>query len=219
MGVAGIIPCSFVDWPGHICSVLFMKSCRWRCYYCHNKLISWKPESVKDLSQEEIDEFFSEFRKKRNWLDGITISGGEPTDDPETLFCLLDRVYRAYNPVPVKLDTNGSNPNILRKVVEKGLVSAVYMDVKEVLEEEPYSKLCGVKMDIEKIKESLRYLASKSKDIEVVFRTTVDLRDGDRNGMYVHESICELLEVPDLDCKPDWKWITQPLVSPVFKEE
>ncbi len=119
----GFLPASMLDWPGRLVSVLFVSGCNFRCPYCHN------PELVKP--QEEGGFFWSElegfFNEREGWLDGVVITGGEPTLYPD-LPELCRRLKGAG--LGVKLDTNGSRPEALQRLLEEGLVDFVAMDVK-----------------------------------------------------------------------------------------
>jgi pyruvate formate lyase activating enzyme len=162
--VKGFIQTSFLDWPGKICSILFLSGCGFRCPACHNADLVLKPY---DLPDHSLDRILTNIGKRNQWLDGITVTGGEPTINrslPEFL-----RALRTTQ-TAVKLDTNGSNPAMLMELIRKRLVNAVYMDVKAPLHMKEYSRVAGVPVDVRLIKRSIEIL--RNSDIEVVFRTT-----------------------------------------------
>jgi pyruvate formate lyase activating enzyme len=119
------------------------------------------------LPDYPLDEIQGSLRERKGWVDGITVSGGEPTarkNLPDFLSTLRATGIR------IKLDTNGSNPSMLKELVARRLIDAVYMDVKAPLNIKEYSKVAGVPIDIRIIKRSIEIL--KNSDLEVVFRTT-----------------------------------------------
>ncbi len=163
--VKGFIKTSLVDWPGKICSVIFLPGCTFRCPVCHNADLVVNPAQTPDYPQEEV---FGYLASRRKWIDGVTITGGEPT-----LTKQLPDLARALKQFgfKVKLDTNGSRPAVIESLLSGGLIDAVYMDVKAPLTKAEYSRVAGVSVDMKSIKASLALL--KSSSIEVVFRTTV----------------------------------------------
>ena len=122
--VRGMVPVSLCDWPGKITCVLFAGGCNLRCPTCHNAALAWKWTSLPSLDRDLI---LSDLRRRKRWLDGITLSGGEPT-------CLADLdgllADLASTGLPVKLDSNGSAPDVLERVLAAGLAQAVAVDVK-----------------------------------------------------------------------------------------
>ena len=164
-GIKGFISTSLVDWPGKICSVVFLAGCGFRCPACHNPKLVLNPGSLPDYPLEEICRSLS---NRSKWIDGVTVTGGEPTvrkDLPDLL-----RILREYG-VKVKLDTNGSNPQMLEDLIRSGLIDAVSMDVKAPLDSTAYSVVAGAPVDIEMIKRSILLLLGSP--IEAIFRTTV----------------------------------------------
>lgn len=163
--IKGFIPTSLVDWPGKIAAVMFLARCGFRCPACHNHRLVLAPDSIDDYP---IDDILGRLSQRRNWIDGVTVTGGEPTlsrDLPDLLGLIKE------TGVSVKLDTNGSNPTMLRQLVQMDLVDAVFMDVKAPLNAQHYSRVAGVPVDPRIIKRSIRIL--KDSGLEVAFRTTV----------------------------------------------
>ncbi len=155
-GIKGFISTSLVDWPGKICSVVFLAGCGFRCPACHNPKLVLNPGSLPDYPIEEICRSLS---NRSKWIDGVTVTGGEPTarkDLPDLL-----RILREYG-VKVKLDTNGSNPQMLEDLIRSGLIDAVSMDVKAPLDSTAYSVVAGAPIDIEVIKRSILLLLALS---------------------------------------------------------
>lgn len=162
-GIYGVTKTSLIDYPGKIAAVLFMGGCNFRCPYCYNVDLL-NPSSLQPISMQWLEKFLS---SRKKWLDGIVISGGEPTCHPN-LPALLEWV-KSFGYL-VKLDTNGSNPCMLQEVVNKGLVDYVAVDVKAPLTSERYS-VFSLANGAENVKKSIEILLSSSIDYE--FRTTV----------------------------------------------
>lgn len=154
---------SLIEWPGKMTAILFLGKCNFRCPFCHNKDLVVNPNALPDLAFEEILE---ELRERGKWIDAIELTGGEPTLHPE-IGKLAETIKK--NDFLVKLDTNGSYPEIVRELVNKKLVDYIAMDIKNSLEK--YNKTAGVKVNLDKIKESIRLIMESGIDYE--FRTTV----------------------------------------------
>ena len=122
MKIGGFVKNSFLDYPEHISCVIFTSGCNMNCWYCHNKQLI--PDSESGANLENILEFI-ESRKK--FLEGVVISGGEPTLQPD----LKDVIIKIKNMgLKVKLDTNGSNYQILKDLIDSNLLDFVAMDIK-----------------------------------------------------------------------------------------
>lgn len=160
--IKGIMKTSLIDYPGNIVATVFLSRCNFRCPFCHN------PELVLDEVKDDIpsDEFLDFLKKRKKWLDGVCITGGEPTLHSG----LKDFIIKIKNlDMKVKLDTNGTNPDMVKELIDEGLVDQVAMDIKASFDK--YEDVTKVKVDIEKIKESIELL--KKGKTDYVFRTTV----------------------------------------------
>lgn len=167
--IKGFIATSFSDWPGKVVSVLFLPSCNFRCPYCHNPELVLNPQALPDVPLAQVLEGL---RRYRGWLDGVCLSGGEPTLQP-WLPALIRRL-RQEPGLGIKLDTNGLRPDILRDLIGGGLVDYVAMDLKGPLQAERYSSCAGVRLEEEemaRIEESIRILMGG--EVEFEFRTTL----------------------------------------------
>lgn len=162
MKIAGLIKHSLIDYPGKIAAVVFTQGCNFRCGFCHNPdLLDITAEG--SLNEESILSFLE---KRVGLLDGVVITGGEPTLQPD----LVQFVKKIKNlGMLIKLDTNGSNPRLLKKLLEEDLVDYVAMDVKGPLAK--YSEICAY-LNTKIIQESIDLLLS-AKDLEYEFRTTL----------------------------------------------
>jgi pyruvate formate lyase activating enzyme len=163
--IKGFLETSFVDWPERICAVLFLPYCNFRCPYCHNHELVLSPGRFATLSWDFIR---GRLKTLADWLEGVCVTGGEPTLHPDLPDLLSGIKSLGF---PVKLDTNGSRPQVLRFLVREGLVDFVAMDVKGPLETEQYSRCAGVRVDLQPIRESIDFLMSGP--VPYQFRTTV----------------------------------------------
>ena len=178
--IKGFLETSFLDWPGKIASVIFLPYCNFRCPYCHNHGIVLNPEKFETISIEYI---LNRLKGLKGWIDGVCITGGEPTLHPSLPEFI--RKFRAQNFL-IKLDTNGTNPNILRNLLNNKLIDYVSMDVKAPLDEIRYSKCAGVAVNLKNIKESISIL--KEGIVPYEFRVTVV------PGLLREDDIIELAE-------------------------
>jgi pyruvate formate lyase activating enzyme len=161
--VKGFIETSFLDWKECLSSVIFLGGCNFRCPYCHNKDLVLNHAAMEDIPMEYIT---ASLRKYKKWIDRVVITGGEPTISM-SLFDLTGRLKS--EKMLIKLDTNGSNPQILKGLVNDGLIDYVAMDVKGPVDR--YSRWSGVNVDVKRIQESIEFLLEGSIDYE--FRMTV----------------------------------------------
>ena len=163
MKIQGLEKLSLVDYDGYTACTVFLAGCNLRCPYCHNAplLCGDLPEAISE------QDFFAFLAQRKDVLDAVCISGGEPTlrkDLPDFCRRIKDCGYR------VKLDTNGTNPDLLRALVLNGLVDYVAMDVKAPLSE--YAELlCADSAQAPRIKESIEFLIHGTLPFE--FRTTL----------------------------------------------
>ncbi|MBN2431253.1 MAG: anaerobic ribonucleoside-triphosphate reductase activating protein [Acidobacteria bacterium] len=210
MKIGGMHTCSLIDYPGKICTILFAQGCNFRCPYCHNpQLVA--PELFTDpLQQERIFEFL---RRRRGKLDAVTISGGEPTLQPG-LVSFVRRVKALA--FAVKLDTNGSRPEVLSELISKGLLDFIAMDLKAPLAR--YAEVVGTPVATEAIRESVRLIMASGVDYE--FRTTwvpclLSTDDLDAMMQEVHGAARYVIQrfVPERTLDPHFRCQT-PLDSP-----
>ena len=165
MEIKGFIETSFLDWPGKICAVLFLPSCNLRCPFCHNHELVLHPERLAAYPWAYVQQRLKDLRP---WLDGICITGGEPTLHPD-LPELLDQIHGLG--LAVKLDTNGTRPEVLAFLISQKLIDYLAMDIKGPLDQESYGRCAGVRISIAEIKKSMDLILSGR--VEGEFRTTV----------------------------------------------
>lgn len=175
MNIGGFMKQSFVDFPETICAVIFTNGCNLNCWYCHNKQLI-KGDYKKQTSLVYIYDFLE---RRKGFIDGVVISGGEPTLQGDLENVIDELKQRGFK---VKLDTNGTNPEVIKKVLPK--LDYIAMDIKNSLEN--YHKTVG-SVDIEKIKESIKEIMANAKDYE--FRTTfspdITLQDIEKMGQLI----------------------------------
>lgn len=161
MKLAGLIKTSLIDYPGQLVAVVFTQGCNFRCGFCHN------PDLIPNVGEREVPEveFFEFLESRRNILEGVVITGGEPTIQPDLAqFISRIRDHR----LKIKLDTNGSNPEILKRLLEAKLLDYIAMDIKGPGEK--YSEIA--RFDGKKnVKESIEIIMDSGLPYE--FRTTV----------------------------------------------
>ena len=162
MQILGIEKVSMVDYPNKIATTVFTGGCNFRCPFCHNSGIVKQEYNVVDEN-----EFFTYLESRKKLIDAVVVSGGEPTlqSDLEEFIAKIKSLGYL-----VKLDTNGSNPFMLKRLLESGNVDYVAMDIKNNFED--YDKITGIKdINTENIKKSLDILHKHSVPYEL--RTTI----------------------------------------------
>lgn len=161
MKIAGLVKSSLVDYPGLVACVLFVPGCNYDCFYCHNR--SLLEESPALLDQASVDAFL---QKRQGVLDGVVVTGGEPALQPD-LIPFLERL-RSYS-YQIKLDTNGSSPQVVQQVLDLGLCDYIAVDYKAPSSR--YREICGRGADPEAVLETIERLGRSGIEYEV--RTTV----------------------------------------------
>ena len=165
MLIAGLNKTTLLDYPGRVAATIFTGGCNFRCPFCHNGDLVLKPSSLEMISEEEVLSFL---QKRKNVLKGVCITGGEPTlqaDLPDFICKIKEIGYQ------VKLDTNGYAPEVLKTLLNDELLDYVAMDIKNA--PEAYAETAGLRVDMERIRESVDFLLSGAVPYE--FRTTVVL--------------------------------------------
>lgn len=165
MDFSGWEKLSLLDFDEHITTTLFMAGCDFRCPFCHNSSLVLSPDKAPKIPWQEIMDYLS---KRKGVLDAVCVSGGEPTMMNDLEEKIRDIKSLGYE---VKLDSNGSRPEVLKKLLDKKLIDYVAMDIKN--SKEKYAMTAGVLLDVHKIEESIEIL--KSSQISFEFRTTAIL--------------------------------------------
>jgi len=165
--IKGFINLSLVDWDGKLSSVVFLPNCNFRCPFCYNSTLVLHPERIETILFERVEDYL---RKQRRWIDGVCITGGEPMlhkDLPDLCSKLKEMGFL------VKIDTNGTNPTMMKEMMDKRLIDYVAVDIKAPLTMEKYPKATGVnaKKFLGTVRETIKILLESKVDYE--FRTTV----------------------------------------------
>ena len=171
MKICGLQKMTLLDYPGRVACTVFLGGCDMRCPFCHNSTLA-DGTSPEVMGEEELLSFLE---KRRGLLDGVAVTGGEPLLREENLDLLRSIRRLGYS---VKLDTNGTHPDRLRRVIGEGLAQYVAMDIKN--SPERYAETAGLKqLDLRPVQESVTLLLEGRTDYE--FRTTVvaELHDED----------------------------------------
>ena len=180
MEFKGWVRTSLIDYPDHIASVLFTGGCNFRCPMCHNADLVLRPSEMETLPQKEIWNFL---QRRKELVDGVVVTGGEPTLQPD-LLSFLQQLKDAN--LDVKLDTNGYRPDVLAALLADGLLDYVALDAKAPPDK--YPLMTGlVDVDVTRIAQSIALL--KESDVTHEFRTTV---------------VPGLLDEDDITCIAHW---------------
>ena len=163
MKIGGLQKTTLIDYPDKVACTIFTLGCNLRCPWCYSKELVL-PEEIKNQPELKEEEIFSFLKERKGLLQGVVICGGEPTIQKD-LFEFISKIKEMG--FLVKLDTNGTNPEILQNLIDKKVIDYVAMDVK--VPKERYQEVLGVLGDI--IEKSINILKNSSIDYE--FRTTV----------------------------------------------
>ncbi|MEW6556448.1 MAG: anaerobic ribonucleoside-triphosphate reductase activating protein [Elusimicrobiota bacterium] len=182
MYVADYLETSLLDWDGKISCVLFLSGCNFRCPWCQNRDLVLG----KTANRIHITEILQKFKDRKDWIDGFVITGGEPTIN-KNLKVLISEIKN--NGFTVKIDTNGSKPELLKELILNKLVDSVAMDIKTSVEQKKYNVACGITVNLRDIIHSIDILINSK--IDCLFRTTavpgiVDIDDIKK----ISEKIC-----------------------------
>jgi len=164
MKIVGFAKTSLLDWDGCIAATVYLAGCNFRCPFCHNRDLVLSPETLDEIPLAKIQEYLE---SNKEFLDGVVVTGGEPTIHPG-LPGLVKQLRDCG--MGIKLDTNGSNPDMIADLLDAGLLDYIAMDLKGPVTPK-YSDLIGVSAPIEKIKKSISIIMNSSVNYE--FRTTV----------------------------------------------
>ncbi|MBO4902798.1 MAG: anaerobic ribonucleoside-triphosphate reductase activating protein [Lachnospiraceae bacterium] len=163
MIIHGLQKTTLLDYPTKVAATVFFGGCNFRCPFCHNMNLVLHPEEEISLTEDEVLSFL---RSRKGILDGVCITGGEPTLQRD-LPAFIEKI-KALD-FAVKLDTNGTDPVMLKSLVEQSLLDYVAMDIKT--SPDHYREVCGTDPKIDAVKESVSFLLSDP--IAYEFRTTV----------------------------------------------
>lgn len=170
--IGGLEKLTLLDYPEHLAAIIFTQGCNFRCHFCYNPSLVLAPADWEKRSKENkslsvnVDELFVFLKARYGKLEGVVITGGEPTlhaDLPDFIRKIKKIGYL------VKLDTNGTNPNMLKDLLTEKLIDYLAMDLKAPISK--YAISVGVEVDCQKIKKSVKIIMTSGLPYE--FRTTV----------------------------------------------
>ncbi|MDD2731898.1 MAG: anaerobic ribonucleoside-triphosphate reductase activating protein [Candidatus Pacebacteria bacterium] len=165
MIIGGLQRLTLIDYPHKLAATVFLAGCNFRCPWCYSSELVL-PERIEKQPKISDKEFYNFLSTRKNLLEGIVVCGGEPClnkDLPEFILKIKEFGYE------VKIDTNGSNPNMLKKLIDNKLIDYIAMDIKGPIRK--YKELIGLNFDIENIKKSASLIKTNRVDYE--FRTTL----------------------------------------------
>ncbi len=163
MKIGGYQKFSLIDYPGKLSAVIFTQGCNMLCPYCHN------PELVEPhlfIEPIAVDQIISFLKSRLDHLNGVVVTGGEPTIQPDLTGFLAEINQMGYQ---IKLDTNGSRPDVLRSLIDQKMVNFLAMDIKAPWKR--YQEITGSNIDPDTVKKSVELIKSSQVDYE--FRTTI----------------------------------------------
>jgi len=164
MFITGFQKMTLLDYPGKVAATIFTGGCNLRCPFCHNALLVTELDDVEAYPEEEVLDIL---KKRTKLLDGVAITGGEPLLQPDIIPFMEKIKSMGY---PIKLDHNGTRPDILKEIIKEGLVDYVAIDIKNC--KERYAETVGVsQFDIGPVEETVSYLMNGKTPYE--FRTTI----------------------------------------------
>lgn len=171
MIIGGLQKTTLIDYPGKVACTVFLIGCNFRCPWCYSSELVL-PDKIKKQPRISKRDFFNFLRGKIGLLEGVVICGGEPTLNKD-LPVFLEKIKKLG--FLVKLDTNGSNPAMLHKLIKGKLVDYVAMDIKQAQsakrKTQSYDKATGVRVDQKNIRESIEII--KKSGIDYEFRSTI----------------------------------------------
>lgn len=164
MKIGGFQKTSLIEFPGRLSCIVFVRGCNLRCPFCHNPELVLPEKFLPLLDDAEITAFLE---KRKKYLEGVVITGGEPCLEGEQLLSFA-KTLKAMGYL-VKIDTNGTLPGVIKKAIEENVVDYIAMDVKAPPEK--YEILAGAKVNVKDVEESVSLI--KKSGLEYEFRTTV----------------------------------------------
>jgi len=163
MLIGGFQKTSLIDYPGKVCAIVFTLGCNFRCGYCHNPELIYPDKFPKRIPAKDVFQFLKKRQKK---IDAVTITGGEPTLQPDLIDFMRSIKKLGFL---IKLDSNGILPQVIKKIIDLKLVNYLAMDIKAPMKK--YSQITGVNVDTEKIEQSIKLIMNSKLAYE--FRTTI----------------------------------------------
>ncbi len=209
MRIGAIDKFTLIDFPNRTAAIIFTQGCNFRCPFCHNPELVLPEKFETPIALEEVFAFLD---KRKGLLEGVEFTGGEPTLQSD-LITVMEKIKQ--KGFQIKLDTNGTNPAVLKGALQKKLVDYIAMDIKSSLEK--YNEIAGVSVDTEKIKESIEIIKKHAPEYE--FRTTVingfhDKKEMEEIGKLISGAKQYFIQVPHFD-----KTVKEGFSAPPFNRE
>ena len=166
MDIKGFIETSLIEWEGKIASVIFLPFCNMRCRYCHAAHLAVHSGHLESIPRTVV---LAYLWRQKGWIDGVVISGGEPTLHGDELFELIRQIREI--PLAVMIETNGTQPDCIERLLDEGLLDAIAMDVKAPLTREDYERVARMPVNVEDIRRSIELIMASGIPHE--FRITL----------------------------------------------
>jgi pyruvate formate lyase activating enzyme len=177
--IGGFIPFSLMEYPGYISCVIYTQGCNFKCSYCHNKHLMSKQLHTEYENKYDEQYVLNYISKHSRILTGIVITGGEPTIHTDALVSFIERIKQINPNLNIKIETNGSKPVVISRLINLNLINFIQMDVKSPFKRDEYDlyrKVCGnpseFKFEINEIEKSIDII-KKCSTISHEFRTTL----------------------------------------------
>ncbi len=164
MKLGGLVKFTLIDFPGTPAAIVFTQGCNFRCRYCHNPELVYPHLFEEPMPEEEV---FSFLKRRQGTLEGVVVSGGEPTLQDDLVRFMADIKALGYK---IKLDTNGTRPEVLKELIDKKLVDFIAMDLKAPLDK--YAAITGVEANSTVLRQSMDLIIKSGLGYQ--FRTTYD---------------------------------------------
>ncbi|MBP5429337.1 MAG: anaerobic ribonucleoside-triphosphate reductase activating protein [Elusimicrobiaceae bacterium] len=164
MKLGGLVKFTLIDFPGCPAAIVFTQGCNFRCRYCHNPELVYPHLFAPSVPEEEIMSFL---KRRQGTLEGVVISGGEPTLQEDLVRFLTDVKALGYK---IKLDTNGTRPEVIKELIDKKLVDFIAMDLKAPMDK--YAAITGVEANSAVLRQSMDLILQSG--LAYQFRTTYD---------------------------------------------
>lgn len=163
MDVRGYLQTSVNEWPGKVSAVIWSSGCNFRCPFCQNRDLVLNPQKLSQISEKKI---LTDLKKRKKYIDAVVVTGGEPT-----LYSDLADFLRKLKKLSflTMIETNGTKPEVLKKLFSQNLVDRISLDIKGLFDE--YSRMTKSKISVVRIKESIKIILNFGVDCEL--RTTV----------------------------------------------
>lgn len=185
MKILGTKPDSMIEWPGHLSYVIFIAGCNFRCPWCYvpNLVFSEKYNNLKEISEKGVLE---QIKKRSKFIDAVCLTGGEPTIHIE-LYNFIKEIKKL-GKIKIRLETNGSNPRLIERLIHGNLIDSIAMDIKN--SKIKYIATSGAKVNLEDIDRTIKLIKNSNLDYE--FRTTLvpglhELEDIKQISNWLHE--------------------------------